>query len=270
DFFLGGQNWADAGGHMHSKHPLINIITYVGTTFRTFDFVGGTNQPSPYKALTDLFGQTETGRTRLDRHLREKLDAELSIFDGLSSVEADELANFIDDSLGNAEVRATLGYPNQHFTANTPKDYEPYLPPATDWGRQFITRTISNEKPNKTSGALYNAEFHNDFDTYGSLDTTNDIESFILHNPNSGISNQADNFYAQWVHFRWHDWLPTPGMLQPTWVHAHTVFNPGNSLHPSSQFFENNKALWARGGLSFILSDALANPIQYFRVAPLQ
>ena len=79
-----------------------------------------------------------------------------------------------------------------------------------------------------------------------------------------GVGNQSSNFYAQGVPFRWHDTSTPPGVSP----YAHTVFNPGNSIHPNSCLFMDHLDMWARDGVDFEATQA--DPTRYMRPAPLQ
>jgi hypothetical protein len=246
-----GQTWVEAGGHMHANHDLTAGIALVSSPFRHPQF----------PLLTERYGEGQAGRVQLYEDLYQAMESGLDLF-ALYGDQAlnDELKLYLNKTVANAFGRAVYG----EGLFNTALSMA-FGSSVNTWKDQYLARTCNGDGP-YTSGALYLVRFHLEFEPYGSLDSTCDRVSPILHNSSDGISNQGANFYSQWVHFLWHDMQVPFGMKK----YPYAVYNPGNSLHPSSDFFMNSLESWARGGLAFDLEATQQNPTQHFRQARLQ
>jgi acyl-homoserine lactone acylase PvdQ len=176
----------------------------------------------------------------------------------------DELVNYVTLAVANGYALATTGIPadgNDQTVVPLDADVE-------DWQEAYLD--YFNGEPYSATvhyvGARFRIPYHADLLGYGELDDTHAIESGVLHNPTHGVGAQVANFYSQWVHFRWHDSILPYGVSE----HAFSVYNTGNSLHPDSDFFNNNQEMWERDGLDFDLEDTQQNePTRYLRESPL-
>ncbi len=172
-----------------------------------------------------------------------------------------ELEDYVTLSIANGYSLATTGK-----QADGGPKIVLELGPVSSWKPNYLERYHGTMSGNlKVVGACYIIEYHTDLLAYGGLDPTHNIASGVLHNTLHGIGSQINNFYSQWVHFRWHD-TTLPFGVSPN---AYSVYNTGNSLHPTSPYFHNNYLMWERDGEFFDLEETQANPTIYLRESPL-
>lgn len=252
-------SWIAGGGHMHSAQPLMGGITLMSGSLRS----------SSVPDLAEVFGEAQSGKCLLIKAIESLYAANPTNPGDIFSqvVQNDlyarqDLHEFIETSIGDGYSKAKDGR-GMNDTIQTHEQLGPSIPAEPpQWRAAFHARPFNVKINNRaTAGARFVVGYHDDLLSYGSLDTEHDLESGILHNPREGVGGQANNFYSQWVQFRRLD-NPT----ETDW----SVFNPGNSLHPLSIFFDSNQDMWERDNLYFNLQTAQSTPTLYFRQAPLQ
>ena len=255
-----GRNWMEAGGHMHSNHPLMAAIGNIDTGL-------GHNK---YPHLSAVYGQEQAGKAMFHDAMLLGMGMNRNLYKWVGAINGDtgindEVIEYLNSALSKAEVRTLQGLDSEGSTSMT---YLPFNSNPTLWRDEYRNRTFKSPKEgaNATPGAHFKAPFHKEFHPFPSLDPTHDIVSGEMHNPVYGVGAQGYNIYSQWVHFRWHDAFVPPTVT----IDPHVVFNPGNSMHPGSPNFANGMAMWERLGLAFSLVMTQANPTLFLRPAPLQ